>query len=269
MTLKITNKFDTPTPLEEHEVTRLYPDGEKETFVTNIAAEHEMDVVINTIPTFRVVCSPDHLPELAVGRLITEGYIESTSEIDSVFVCQQGSKCEVFLTDSKRADFSKRDIEKVQSCCTGNKTLNSYFESDSKLSSVEKIDWDETWLFSLIDWFSKDSPSHKKSFATHSAYLSTREMYEGGKDPYMCEDLGRHNAFDKVVGAAAIDGVDLRAAMLFTTGRVPVDMVIKAIRAKIPILVTKAVPTSSTLELAKKYELTLICSAHSDSAVLV
>ena len=82
---------------------------------------------------------------------------------------------------------------------------------------------------------------------------------------YCCEDLGRHNAFDKVIGRALEDGVDLTRCTVFTSGRIPTDMVVKALRAGVPTLVSKAVPTDITVRMAREYDLTLICSAHSDS----
>ena len=59
--------------------------------------------------------------------------------------------------------------------------------------------------------------------------------------------------------------VDLSPCIVFTSGRVPIDMVAKAIRARIPILVSKAVPTDKTIQIARDHDLTLICSAHPDA----
>jgi FdhD protein len=65
-----------------------------------------------------------------------------------------------------------------------------------------------------------------------------------------------------------MDGVDLAAWTVFTSGRVPTDMALKAIRAGIPVMVSKAVPTDTAVELARAHGLTLICSAYPDSFVV-
>ena len=68
-----------------------------------------------------------------------------------------------------------------------------------------------------------------------------------------------------MIGCALQDGVDLTSAIVFTSGRLPVDMVLKGIRSGIPVLVSKAVPTDMTIKLAQEFGLTLICSARPDS----
>ena len=78
------------------------------------------------------------------------------------------------------------------------------------------------------------------------------------------EDLGRHNALDKVIGAALMQEIDLKQCVLFSSGRLPTDMVAKAIRAGVPVLASKAAPTVQGIELAKKYRLTLITGVRED-----
>lgn len=128
------------------------------------------------------------------------------------------------------------------------------------MQKVQPISWEPSWVFALARTFADDSPMHRATSGAHSCYLGV-----GDQLLYCCEDLGRHNAFDKVIGCALMDGVDLRQAIVFSSGRLPVDMVLKAIRSGIPVVATKATPTDMTIDLAKRYDLTLICQARPDS----
>lgn len=256
--MEITNLFTPEEDTVKHRVRYCYPDACDIMGFEEVLVEHTMDVYINEILTFRVVCSPDHLVELVLGRLYTEGLIKSAEEVESIYICQFATRARVFLRDRK-ADTSRDYVEQVPSCCTGNKTLNSYFAADEEPEKVVPITWKREQVEQLAREFAEDSPLHARTQGTHSCYLSL-----GDQILYRSEDLGRHNAFDKVVGEALLDDVDLTQAIIFTSGRIPVDMVQKAIRSHIPVLVTKAVPTNVTIQMAAAYDLTLICQARPD-----
>lgn len=256
--MEITNLFTPDEDTVKHAVRYCYPDACDIMGFEEVLVEHTMDVYINEILTFRVVCSPDHLVELVLGRLYTEGLIKSAEEVDSIYICQFATRARVFLRDRK-ADTAREHVEQVPSCCTGNKTLNSYFAADEEPEKVVPIPWRREQVEHLAREFAEDSPLHARTQGTHSCYLSVDDQIL-----YRSEDLGRHNAFDKVVGEALLDDVDLTRAIIFTSGRIPVDMVQKAIRSHIPVLVTKAVPTNVTIQMAAAYDLTLICQARPD-----
>lgn len=243
-----------------HVAWRVSADGSEQAEDLAVLVEHDLDVYVNEVLTMRVVCTPNHLVDLVIGRLFSEGIVAGVDDVDSIYLCEYGTRARVTLHE-RRADFSRKDVlDVVPSCCTGNKTYNHYFDDDDPPSKVVPIKWDRAWVFAAAAAFAQDSPLHRRTFGTHSCYL----LLDG---EILCcrEDLGRHNAFDKVLGAALRAGVDLTRAMVFSSGRLPVDMVMKAIRAGVPILATKAVPTDATIALAREYDLTLICSARPDS----
>lgn len=221
------------------------PDGTERT----LAAEHAAAILVNEQPAFRVVCTPELLPQLALGRLLTEGWINSADEVERVAVCAQGLKISVQLRHPLAA--AEQAGQEVPSCCTDNLTLASPVRLPP-LAPVPQREIPAAWVDALADAMGQGLPLYRATHAVHSCLL-----LRAGKILYRCEDLGRHNALDKAVGCALTEGVPLAECVLFTSGRVPVDMVRKAIRAGVPALVSKSMPTVQSLELAEEYGLKL------------
>lgn len=98
----------------------------------------------------------------------------------------------------------------------------------------------------MADAFADGSPLHGITFATHSCILAQKDHIL-----FSCEDIGRHNALDKVIGYALRHNIDLHQCMVYSSGRIPTDMTLKVIHAGIPILSSKASPTSEAIDLAK------------------
>lgn len=221
------------------------PDGTERT----LAAEHAATILVNEQPAFRVVCTPELLPQLALGRLLTEGWITAADEVERVAVCAQGLKISVQLRHPLAA--AEQAGQEVPSCCTDNLTLASPVRLPP-LAPVPQREIPAAWVDALADAMGQGLPLYRATHAVHSCLL-----LRAGKILYRCEDLGRHNALDKAVGCALTEGVPLAECVLFTSGRVPVDMVRKAIRAGVPALVSKSMPTVQSLELAEEYGLKL------------
>lgn len=97
------------------------------------------------------------------------------------------------------------------------------------------------------------SPVFTETEAVHSAGL----FLNGKKAVSITEDLGRHNALDKVIGAGLLENIDFNKILAASTGRQPTEMVLKCRSAGIPIIATKGVPTSLAVELAEKTGITI------------
>jgi FdhD protein len=206
-----------------------------------------------------ITCSPDNLFELTLGRLFSEGIISTKSDIDDIRFEKQSMRMFVALKNSFDKVLS-RTITMVSTCESNKQTLSNLNSCSDLPKKVEPIPWDIETIFRLAKVFARDTPGHRTTYGLHSCYLVVGENVL-----FCCEDLGRHNALDKVIGHALEQGIDFRQTLVFTSGRTPVDMVSKVIRAHIPILVTKAVPTYQSVALAQSHELTLICSTYPDS----
>ena len=202
------------------------PDGTE----AAIPTEHAAVLYVNEQPAFRVVCTPQLLPQLALGRLLTEGWIAAAEEVEQIAVCAE-----------------------VSSCCTDNVALGSPVEVQP-LRTVPHLDVQPEWVDALAAAMSAGLPLYQATHAVHSCFV----LHEG-RILCACEDIGRHNALDKAVGNVLLADVSLSECVLYTSGRVPMDMVRKAIRAGVPALVSKTMPTVQSLELAAEYGLQFVC----------
>lgn len=235
-------------------------EGVREAVKGPVVTEHFLEILVNERLFARLVCTPEQLPELVLGRLFTEGLIRACEEVESITLCQQGRKARVFLKESLRLPEGPGPNESFSvepTCCTGNRV---FLKAGKSLTPLPAADYRPEWIFQLVRVFAEDSKLHRETGGTHSCYLGV-----AGKCVFHSEDISRHNALDKCIGYGVRMGIPMEKCILFTTGRVPADMAEKAVAAGVPVLVSKAVPTDAAVELAARYNLTLICRAWPDS----
>ena len=157
----------------------------------------------------------------------------------------------------------KKPIE-VRACDCGEDGVlgrnDLWHEAEENVDVLPPFTWDYRWVHDLALAFRAGAPLYEQTHGIHSCFLML-----DGEIRYVCEDIGRHNALDKAIGRALIDGLDLSRCVLFSSGRIPDDMMEKVIRARVPLLASNAVPTDKAVELARRYHVTLICSARPDA----
>ena len=111
--------------------------------------------------------------------------------------------------------------------------------------------------------FLADTPMHRRTHGAHSCFIAV-----DGHVVFECEDIGRHNAFDKAVGHALRCGVDLRSSVLFTSGRTPLDVIAKTVRAGVSVLASAAVPTDLAVQAAEESGIALVSRVRPGSCLV-
>jgi FdhD protein len=163
--------------------------------------------------------------EFAIGHLFAQGVIHSAADIKSITI--KNNTAEVTLSDTRNENAGSR-------------------EKNSRLK-VRKED-----VFACVRAILK-SEVFTETEAVHSAGL----FLHGKEAICIAEDLGRHNALDKVIGYGLLHDIDFRQTLAASTGRQPSEMILKCRNVNIPIIATKGVPTTLAVEIAEKAGITI------------
>ncbi|KXA95660.1 hypothetical protein AKJ65_01245 [candidate division MSBL1 archaeon SCGC-AAA259E19] len=222
--------------------------SKSETGSEPVAVERAYNLTVNGTKITRVFLSPADLEEFALGYLLSEGIVDSSRCIDEVAV-GDGNIC-VLAGDLKGID---EEFELRSSGCVGFRWTELGESEGPKVDSELRISSD--FVFDVLEYL--DTDLYRITSGSHSAGL----IGERGERAVRAVDVGRHNAFDKVIGKAVREGLDLSRAVLLGSGRQSSGMVMKAANSGIPIVISKAAPLSSGIEAARRTGVTLVCFA--------
>ena len=225
-----------------------------------VAAEAPLEVRIGGKPTTVLMRTPGHDEELVRGFLFNEGVISSASGILSIGPIRPsreqtgGSVIEVELANPRKAPSMDRSFYSNSSCgVCGKKTIASLEVRGSIAGTRLRVR--RSVLESLPERLRAAQPTFAQTGGVHASALFTTE----GEAIAVREDVGRHNALDKLIGWALLEGeIPLSEFILLVSGRVSYELVQKAVVASIPFIAAVGAPSSLAVELAERFKLTLV-----------
>jgi FdhD protein len=221
----------------------------------NIAEESRACIFLNGQELATLMCSPHDLDDLAIGFLRSEELISSIDDIASLTLSKQGTCVDVWLTHPLKAAPVRRI---TTSGCGGGVTFDDLLKERNPLT------------LSTIITTGQVGPLMKKLYQSANLYQDTRGIHTAALcDPeellVIAEDIGRHNTIDRVWGRALKQGIDTQNKILISTGRISSEMLGKAAKAGIPIVISRTSPTSLSVKLARAWNITIIGYARGDS----
>jgi FdhD protein len=244
------------------ELTR-YDDGSHARTQDELAVEEPLEIRVEGKSVAVVMRTPGHDRELAAGFLFSEGLVQNAREIFDITTCvtmdpaQKGNIVDVGLTKPEAADFAKltRHVFTTSSCGICSKTsIDTVLARRPALTSTLPGVTAEL-IASLPAKLSYHQATFRKTGGLHACALFSA----AGGLLEMREDVGRHNALDKLVGWALLQKrLPLSETILLLSGRASFEMVQKAHGAGIPVLAAISAPSSLAVALAREAGMTLV-----------
>ena len=219
-----------------------------------VVQEGPLSVYVNGQELVTLLCTPSKLEALVVGFLSFEGIIRGLEDIQSLTILEEDGYADVRLT----TDFVPPRRRVHTSGCGGGITFS--LETHGSAAMEDNSTVDPRSLFPLIRELYVEAQSYRESRGIHAAALA-----EGEKLVIVTEDVGRHNAIDKICGEAMLRGIPTAGKVLLATGRISSEMLRKGAHMGTPIVVSRTSATTMSIDLAKRLGLTLIGYVRGDS----
>lgn len=217
-----------------------------------VIEEQRIALYLNGEKILTTMSLPDDQDAHAVGFLMSEGVIEDMRDIQNISIKDEGLSVHV---DAKINPKHLKNLYKEKTltsgCCVGvtgnveNLIVREFLDSDISIETNK--------IWEITRRFYKESVLFELTGCVHKAMLVLKNGVE-----LSAEDIGRHNAIDKVVGKAKLSGLDTKDAIMVVSGRLSLEMMIKAIMHKIPIVISKAAPTMLGIKAAQLHGVTLV-----------
>lgn len=219
-----------------------------------IASEVNLKIIVNKKELVRFACSPVDSEDLAVGFLFTEGIISSIEDIDHIIINRDDNRISLILSETNSKLLNNWSKERtLSSGCAQGVISNLEFRRKNLVPVSQKISQQVTSIAKLFQHLKNNSSWYEKTGCIHQVTL-----FNIDGTAIIREDIGRHNAVDKVIGAALQCKVNFDKTIMSCTGRLSSDMLLKAAKARIPIVVSRTAPTSLAVDIANDSGITLI-----------
>jgi FdhD protein len=204
-----------------------------------VAMDTKMELVVNGGRLGKFYLSPYNLEDFTLGYLIDERYIKSQEDVREI----------KFKSESIHVSLKElENVKKNDLAC-----YDGWFHRDQTIPLIKsELKVKSEKILQAYDLLIEKAEVWSKTGGTHVAALVDEEHF------IVREDVSRHVAVDKVIGAGLKEGLDFSNSFLVCSGRIPPDRVVKLANVGIPIMVTKAAPTVEGLKIGEKAGITLV-----------
>ncbi len=221
--------------------------------IDEVASELPVKLVLNNEQFVTLLCTPAELEELTIGFLLSEGLLRKRSSIKKIEILEQEATVRIELSDLPPDLSSLFATRTISSGCGKGVTFTSFrADAEHRIPFTGKV-MGLGDIRRLLSAFRNISALYLETGGVHSAALS-----DGKEILFFSEDIGRHNAVDKLIGKAFLQSVSIEDKVLLTSGRVTSEIMTKAARNRFPVLISRAAPSCMAISYAEDMGITLI-----------
>ncbi len=219
---------------------------------TAVVTERPLTLFLNAREIVTMMTIGDHPDLLAVGYLLNQNMLKPDDEITAI---EHAEDIDTIVVRTKRqTDYEEKLRKKTQtSGCAQGTIFGDLMEEFDKIELNRNARLKTSWLYTLARKINTEPSLYLKAGAIHGCVLARQDRVL----VYM-EDVGRHNAVDKIAGYMFLNKIVPHDKIFYTTGRLTSEMVIKTVKMRIPILLSRSGFTAWGVDLANKAGLTLI-----------
>lgn len=229
-----------------HRIVR-YRGGSFEALEIPVVGEQSLTIFVNGQELATLLCTPVKLDCLVLGFLSFEGIIQGLDEVRSLDVLPEEAVADVRLTTA----FTPPRRRIFTSGCTGGITFGMPLEGFKAFPEEATLDPEQP--LDLMKQLYAEAQLYRESRGIHAAALS-----DGKSLLLVAEDVGRHNALDKIHGEALMQGITTAGHILLSTGRISSEMLRKGAHMRTPFVISRTSPTSLAIAAAKRFGITVI-----------
>ena len=238
--------------VEMFPIQRITGEGKKDT-EDIVTKEIPLTIILNNQELVTLLCSPTDLKFLAIGFLSSEGFLKSKDEIDKIIVDDRRGVVRVQTKEGKGFASDLLFKRLMTSGCGRGASFYSAADTQDLAKVESQIGVSTPEVFALVSEFHHRSQAYRATGGVHSAALSDAKGIL-----VFSEDIGRHNAIDKVFGECFLKDIPTDDRMIITSGRISSEILLKAAKRKIPVVISKSAPTNLGVRLAADLGITLI-----------
>ncbi len=218
-----------------------------------IAAETALTLIVNNQVLVSLLCSPTELDALALGFLLSEGLLVSRDSLLAMDEDKEKSVVRVRLKDLLSNWQDRFHTKTITSGCGKGITFTDPSDSSSPAGTRSPIHLTTEQVRAFLADFRNRSELFIQTGGVHSAALA-----DSNGIILFAEDIGRHNAVDKLIGKAFLQDIPLQDKILLSSGRISGEIMTKVVRNKIPVLISRTAPTCMAVTHAEDHGVTLI-----------